>query len=113
VRKLGPAAEDRVRDDPYVLASGIPGFGFGTADRIAMALGLAPDDPRRARAALVHTLKQASDEGHTLLPRTRLIDEARALLVHAMPEGRFADALLELGRVGDVVIEPQRSIEQD
>jgi exodeoxyribonuclease V alpha subunit len=113
VRKLGPATETRVRDDPYVLASGIPGFGFGTADRIAMALGLAADDPRRARAALVHTLKQASDEGHTLLPRTRLIDEARVLLAHAIPEERFADALLELDRVGDVVIEPQRSIEHD
>jgi exodeoxyribonuclease V alpha subunit len=112
VRKLGPATETRVRDDPYVLASGIPGFGFGTADRIAMALGLAADDPRRARAALVHTLKQASDEGHTLLPRTRLIDEARVLLAHAIPEERFADALLELDRVGDVVIEPARSIER-
>ena len=112
VRKLGPAAEDRVRDDPYVLASGIPGLGFGTADRIATALGLAPDDPRRARAALVHTLKQASDEGHTLLRRMRLIDEARTLLGHAMGEERFADALVDLERAGELVIESARADER-
>jgi exodeoxyribonuclease V alpha subunit len=107
VRKLGPAAEDRVRADPYVLASGIPGIGFGTADRIAMQLGLAPDDPRRARAALVHALKQAADEGHTLLTRVALIDSARELLGGVIARERFDGAIDELARAGDVVIETE------
>jgi exodeoxyribonuclease V alpha subunit len=105
VRKLGPSAEQRIRGDPYVLASGVPGIGFGTADRIAEQLGLAPDDPRRARAALIHALKQASDEGHTLLVRARLFDEAQSLIGEAIDAERYESALSELERIGDVVIE--------
>jgi exodeoxyribonuclease V alpha subunit len=105
VRKLGPSAESLVRDDPFVLASGIPGIAFGTADHVATSLGLASDDPRRARAALVHTLKQASDEGHTLLPRARLIDEARQLFDDAISDERFESALDELARADAVVID--------
>lgn len=112
VRKLGPASEDRVRADPYVLASGIPGIGFGTADRIAMNLGLASDDPRRARAALVHTLKQASDDGHSLLPRMRLIEEARRLLSDVIGEERFNQALDDLDRTGEVTIETMPRMRQ-
>jgi exodeoxyribonuclease V alpha subunit len=53
VRALGFDGEERVRANPYVLASGIPGIGFGTADRIAKGLGIEGADPRRARAGLV------------------------------------------------------------
>lgn len=104
LRKLGPDCEPRLRADPYVLATGIAGIGFGTADRIAMSQSIAADDPRRARAGLVHALKMAADEGHSLLSRSKLIDAARELLSTSMPETTLADALPELARVRELVV---------
>ena len=31
IKKLGPGCEERLRADPYLLASGVPGFGFASA----------------------------------------------------------------------------------
>jgi exodeoxyribonuclease V alpha subunit len=109
VRKLGPDADSRVRDDPYVLASGIPGIAFGTADRVATSLGLAPDDPRRVRAAVVHTLKEAADEGHTLLPRARLVGEARRLFADAISAELLERAIDELAQADTLVVEEMSS----
>ena len=105
MRALGPETERRVREDPYVLASGIRGMGFATADKLAAALGFAPDDPRRARAALVHGLKLASDEGHSLLARGRLVQESAELLAGTMPEAVLRTALAEAQELREVVVD--------
>jgi exodeoxyribonuclease V alpha subunit len=105
MRALGPETEQRVRADPYVLASGIRGLGFATADKIAAALGFAADDARRAKAGLVHALKVASDEGHSLLPRARLVRETEVLLGGNMPEATLRSALEEALRSRDLVAE--------
>jgi exodeoxyribonuclease V alpha subunit len=105
MRALGPEAEQRVRADPYVLASGIRGLGFATADKIAAALGFAADDARRAKAGLVHALKVSSDEGHSLLPRERLLRETEELLSGNMPEAVLRSSLEEALRSRDLAAE--------
>ena len=105
VRALGVDGEARVRANPYVLASGIPGIGFGTADRIAGGLGFGAADPRRARAGLVHALKAAADEGHSLLSRERLVREAGEMLTSSMPEAVLRDAVGAAEREREVVVE--------
>jgi exodeoxyribonuclease V alpha subunit len=106
LRKLGPECERLLRADPYLLASGITGIGFGTADRIAMGLGVAIDDPIRARAGVVHALKLAADDGHSLLSHSKLVDAARQLLSAAMPDATLTTAITELaGRRELVVVE--------
>jgi len=105
MRALGPEAERKVREDPYVLASGIRGMGFATADRLAAALGFAPEDPRRARAGLVHALKVAADDGHSLLSRGRLVHETAEILAGTMPEAVLRSALAEAVRARDLVAE--------
>ena len=105
MRALGPETEQRVRADPYVLASGIPGLGFATADKIAAALGFSADDARRAKAGLVHALKVASDEGHSLLSRARLVHETEELLSGNMPEAVLRSALEEALRSLELVAE--------
>jgi exodeoxyribonuclease V alpha subunit len=106
MRALGHEAERKVREDPYVLASGIPGMGFSTADKLAAALGFAPEDPRRARAGLVHALKVAADDGHSLLSRGRLVHETAEILSGTMPEAVLRSALDEELKVRDLVVEP-------
>ncbi len=81
-----------VRENPYRLAEEVAGVGFLTADRIARALGFPADHPARAGAALWHALHEAGDDGHVLLPRSRLLERARALVEDA--PGAPVDAVL-------------------
>jgi len=78
--KYGAAAVDVVRDDPFRLAEDVIGVGFRTADRIAQRIGIPADSPQRLRAGLLFTLSEASVEGHVFLPRSRLLEDASALL---------------------------------
>jgi exodeoxyribonuclease V alpha subunit len=105
VEKLGVHAEDLVRADPYRLAGRIPGIGFGTADRVARALGLGPDDPRRARAGIEQALRDGADDGHTCLLRGEALVRASELLSNAIQRGTLEEAVEALEAAGDLVVE--------
>jgi len=105
MRALGTELERRVREDPFVLASGIPGLAFATADKLAAALGIAANDARRARAGLVHALKLAAEEGHSLLLRGRLLSGTAEILGGTMPETALRSALEQSLRSRDLVAE--------
>jgi exodeoxyribonuclease V alpha subunit len=107
VKRLGPEAEELVRADPYRLAGAVAGIGFAIADRIASALGVAPDDPRRARAALVHQLGEAAGDGHTLLPRAELVAAAAAMLGEAVPAAALEAGVDELARRDALVVDAE------
>ncbi len=102
-KRYGAAAVDTVRENPYILAEEIHGVGFLTADRIARSLGIEPDAPQRLRAGLIHTLQQAVQEGHTYLPRRRLL-EAAARLLEVETEA-LTRPLAALEGTGAVVVE--------
>ncbi|MBN1312442.1 MAG: ATP-dependent RecD-like DNA helicase [Anaerolineae bacterium] len=70
----------QVEQDPYRLARDIYGIGFKTADKIAQALGLPTNHPRRLEAGVVYALNQAIDDGHVYLPEMELADAAAELL---------------------------------
>ncbi len=113
LRKLGLECESVVRDDPYVLARGIRGIGFGTADSIATQLGFPRDDPRRARAALVHVLEVAAGEGHSLLTREEIVVDASELVQGAVPDAVLREELAHLEERRDVVIRPGGKPDED
>lgn len=100
-----------VRANPYRLAEEVVGVGFLTADRIARALGFPADHPARAGAALWHALHEAGDDGHVLLPRSRLLERARALVEDApgAPVDTVLGELVAEGRlvVDDVLGDPE------
>lgn len=52
-RAYGKEALDKLRENPYRVIEECDGFGFKTADRLAMSLGFAKDDPRRIYAYLI------------------------------------------------------------
>jgi exodeoxyribonuclease V alpha subunit len=104
-KQYGENAIAVVRENPYRLAKDITGIGFRTADGIAAKLGIARDSIHRLKAGVVHTLERATDEGHTCLPRERLIEAARELLEAEIAPTENAVDLLALS--GDVVIEEE------
>lgn len=85
VRRYGQRAIAAVREDPYRLALEVSGIGFATADAVAARLGVARDSPRRAQAAVLHVLAQASERGHVFVPREKVVEAAGRLL--AAPPG--------------------------
>lgn len=80
IRALGDEPDvGLLRSDPYRLTSRT-GIGFPTADAIAIALGEDPGSEERRRAALVHALARAEDDGHCHLPHDEAISRTTRLL---------------------------------
>lgn len=83
--KIGKYYGDRtpeiIREDPYRLCDDLEGVGFRTADRIGIALGVAPDSDSRIRCAMKYVLRETSaSAGHTYLPEAELCGMAASLL---------------------------------
>ena len=76
----GPHCLERLKENPYRLIDDVEGIGFRTADKIAQSGGFEPDSPFRLRAGLRYTLQWACREGHTYLPREKLIQVAADIL---------------------------------
>jgi len=102
-KQYGENAMSVVQGNPYQLARDISGIGFLTADGIAAKMGIGKDSIHRLKAGVVHALECATDEGHTCLPRARLIEAARELLeVEIAP---VENALRQLSDAGEVIQE--------
>jgi exodeoxyribonuclease V alpha subunit len=67
------AALDILYDDPYRLAIDIPRIGFYIADTIARNSGLAPDEPERAKACILHLLQEYAEAGNLFMNEEQLI----------------------------------------
>ncbi|HEV7668640.1 MAG TPA: ATP-dependent RecD-like DNA helicase [Thermoanaerobaculia bacterium] len=106
-KRYGSDALAVVREDPFRLATDVFGIGFKTADRIAFALGLPADAPRRLEAGLLHALAEASDRGHLFLPRERLFADS-ALLLGSPDPALLAQALAEISADGRAVVEESK-----
>lgn len=80
-RAWGTGAAGILRRDPYRLCCGGFGISFERADAIAAELNIRRDASTRIRAGLVYVLTyQASVNGHTCLPREKLIPAAAQML---------------------------------
>ena len=80
-KKWGGSAVDVIKANPYKLCESIHGIGFETADRIAASLGSPKNSPDRLRAGIVYFLSySAAQNGHTFIPRNKLIPAACSML---------------------------------
>lgn len=80
-KRWGGAAIDIMKKNPYALCEEISGIGFEKADKVAKTLGLEGSSPQRVRSGIVYVLSyNANTNGHTLVPRDRLIELAANLL---------------------------------
>ncbi len=96
-----------LRSDPYRLAMEVQGIGFLTADRIAQAMGVAKDAPRRLEAACLFSLQQAELDGHLFLPGDELEERTKAFL--QCDDFDVAAVAAELARQRRVHLEEDRA----
>ncbi len=101
-RAYGDVALEVIKANPYLLVGEEFGVEFSDADRLALELGLAGDDPQRLEAGLLYELTHNSENnGHVFLPRRKLLDATAALL--DMPGGELEGRLEALERRREAV----------
>ena len=70
---FGDFTKELVTQNPYMLMGDSIGIAFDRIDRIAIELGFEAADPARIRAAIIYILKHNMGNGHTCLPREKLL----------------------------------------
>jgi len=108
-KDYGDEALEAVRGNPYLIASESYGAEFFEADAVALDLGFESDCPERVSAALVYELVHNLGNGHTFIPKEKLI----AAVVELIGVGRevTGEALDALCEYGDIVIDQIADIE--
>jgi exodeoxyribonuclease V alpha subunit len=80
VRRYGANAMAVVSRSPYRLALDVHGVGFKTADRIAAAIGVAPDSPERMQAGVLQVLHDVTEAGHVWTHEPEVVERATQML---------------------------------
>lgn len=100
-RVFGPESVEHVRQDPYCLCVEDVDLGFQRADAIAESLERPADDPCRIRAGILFILQHNVNNGHTYLPKEKLLTTSAALL--SVAQQIVQEAFDELEREGSVI----------
>ncbi len=99
-RRYGDRALSVLRGNPYLLVEEDFGVEFAQADALALSLDVDGEDPQRLEAALLFELRHNLENGHTFLPRRKLVWAAGQLIgVEEQSLGEALDALVERGEV--------------
>lgn len=99
-RRYGDRTLEVLRGNPYLLVDEDLGVDFSLADNMALAIGLEGDDPQRIEAGLLFELNHNLNNGHTFLPRHKLLGATAQLIAvegESLEDG--LEALLERGEV--------------
>ncbi len=105
-RLYGGNAVDFITANPYILCSDIIGIGFERADVIAAALPEPPADSFRINAGIVHIVRHNLHNGHTCVPRKKLLTPGKNLLgTDEETIEKAVDVLLESGQLRNEIID--------
>lgn len=100
--KYGKRAAEVVTSDPYSMVEDVWRLSFHIADRIGKALGIATDDSRRLRGALLTAIKDYAEQGHLFATRQQALD--RAAEIASVPAGDIEAVIQPLAAVGRIVV---------
>ncbi len=78
--QLGTEAVEKIKENPYALCSDVSGVGFKKADKIGLSLGFSGSDEARVCAGIEYILYYNSQNGHTYLPKEKLISLSCSML---------------------------------
>ena len=79
-KEYGDEAIARVTANPYQLANDFYGFGFFSADKVALSIGFTEDSPQRIMAGIGHVLAASRSFGHCYLTFTQILEQTAELL---------------------------------
>ncbi|WP_020073568.1 SF1B family DNA helicase RecD2 [Faecalispora sporosphaeroides] len=79
-KQYGPSSKELIRTDPFLLCADGVDIDFGRADLIAESASVEQDDFSRLRAGLHYVLRHNTNNGHTCLPKDKLIPAAARML---------------------------------
>ena len=77
---LGDDSVKRVQENPYLLCTPEIGLPFESADSIAASLENPPNETYRIHAGILHVVTHNLGNGHTCLPRDKLLHPCASLL---------------------------------
>lgn len=77
---FGAGCVEKIKENPYVLCNGEFGVTFENADFIAKRENLEAESNVRLRAGITYVLKHNEKNGHTCLPKNKLIEISSQLL---------------------------------
>lgn len=100
---FGDMALTLIEANPYLLTEEGFGLDFARADQLALSLGVSPDDFDRLKAGLLFELRHNLGNGHTFLPREKLINATAVLL--ACKDDDVMAVLDDLETHGEVMCE--------
>jgi exodeoxyribonuclease V alpha subunit len=99
---LGPDAVEIIKKDPYRLSTDVHEIDFFLADRLAIELGVEPDDLRRLQACLLYLMEQAVAQGDTFAEKSTLM--ARCAKLTQAEEAPIVTAIDSLVSAGMLVV---------
>ena len=111
----GANAAEKIKQNPYQLASDIKGIGFLMADSIAAKMGIQKDDPKRMLAGITYTFTQVRSNGHVCMPKPEFlryaaelldVEETKAEEALSSAEERFKATVRKSADGTDMVYEP-------
>lgn len=79
-RKHGKNSAELIKDNPYLLCGAEIDFSFERVEKIAFDFGISADNEMRLSAGIEYILRKNLMNGHTCLPRNKLLKVAQALL---------------------------------
>ena len=79
-KKFGPSTLTKIKENPYLLCTSGLRIGFERADQICLSQGGDTLDAHRLEAGVQYVLRHNLGNGHTCLPRDKVIPTAMKLL---------------------------------
>lgn len=105
---FGAGCVEKIKENPYILCNGEFGVTFENADFIAKRENLEAESNVRLRAGIIYVLKHNEQNGHTCLPKNKLIEISSRLLqvnpelVAECMDGMIFDRSVIGDKIGDV-----------
>lgn len=104
-------AIETLQTNPYQFVFDIEGFGFYSADEIAIQHGLSMDHPTRLQAGCLFSLQESMQDGHVYLPLPMVIEKTNVLLKaarHQIYPEQLNTELATLHKRKQVIIDEDR-----
>lgn len=77
---FGMSAVSVIRENPYILCGTVNGFSFERTESLVRKMEITPDAVYRNRAGVVHIVKHNLGNGHTCIPRRKMVEPSCQLL---------------------------------